>query len=107
MAYTPTNWSTGDTITATKLNKLENGVANSGGRKYPTVTVNITHKTEDHSWFSFGYAKYENGSYNALSVRSSSSNSSISSWYMAAKYDETMTGAQTISFISPRTISFS
>ena len=30
MAYTPTNWTTGDTITATKLNKLENGVANAG-----------------------------------------------------------------------------
>ena len=31
MAYTPTNWTTGDTITATKLNKLETGVANAGG----------------------------------------------------------------------------
>ena len=30
MAYTPTTWNTGDTITATKLNKLENGVANAG-----------------------------------------------------------------------------
>ena len=31
MAYTPTVWQTGDTITAEKLNKLENGVANTGG----------------------------------------------------------------------------
>lgn len=31
MAYTPTNWATGDTVTATKLNKLEQGVANAGG----------------------------------------------------------------------------
>lgn len=30
MAYTPTTWATGDTVTATKLNKLENGVANAG-----------------------------------------------------------------------------
>lgn len=30
MSYTPTTWTTGDTITATKLNKLENGVANAG-----------------------------------------------------------------------------
>lgn len=30
MAYTPTNWQTGDTITAEKLNKLEDGVAQSG-----------------------------------------------------------------------------
>ena len=30
MGYTPTTWTTGDTVTATKLNKLENGVANAG-----------------------------------------------------------------------------
>lgn len=30
MAYTPTEWSTGDTITASALNKLESGVANAG-----------------------------------------------------------------------------
>lgn len=30
MAYTPTTWNTGDDVTATKLNKLENGVANAG-----------------------------------------------------------------------------
>lgn len=38
MSYTPTQWSTGDTITAEKLNKLENGIANSGG----SLIVNIT-----------------------------------------------------------------
>ena len=31
MSYTPTTWQTGDTITATKLNKIENGIANAGG----------------------------------------------------------------------------
>ena len=31
MAYQPTNWQCGDTITAEKLNKLEQGVANAGG----------------------------------------------------------------------------
>lgn len=31
MSYTPTTWTTGDTITATKLNKIEQGVANAGG----------------------------------------------------------------------------
>ena len=30
MPYEPTNWQTGDTITAEKLNKLENGVAGGG-----------------------------------------------------------------------------
>lgn len=31
MSYTPTEWETGQTITAEKLNKLEQGVANAGG----------------------------------------------------------------------------
>lgn len=31
MAYTPTNWKSGDVITSAKLNKLEEGVANAGG----------------------------------------------------------------------------
>lgn len=30
MSYTPTTWSTGDTITASALNKIENGIANGG-----------------------------------------------------------------------------
>lgn len=30
MSYEPTNWKTGDVVTSAKLNKLENGVANSG-----------------------------------------------------------------------------
>lgn len=30
MSYTPTVWANGDTITATKLNKMENGIADAG-----------------------------------------------------------------------------
>ena len=30
MGYTPTSWSTGDTITASALNKIEQGIANAG-----------------------------------------------------------------------------
>ena len=31
MSYTPTEWACGDTITAEKLNKLENGLAECCG----------------------------------------------------------------------------
>lgn len=31
MSYTPTEWKTGDIVTSTKLNKLEQGVASAGG----------------------------------------------------------------------------
>ncbi len=30
MAYTPTTWTTGDTITASAMNKIENGIAGAG-----------------------------------------------------------------------------
>ena len=30
MTYTPINWQTGDTITAAKLNNMENGIAGAG-----------------------------------------------------------------------------
>lgn len=38
MAYTPTTWNTGDDVTATKLNKIENGIANAGS----AVICNLT-----------------------------------------------------------------
>ena len=39
MAYTPTNWQDGDVITAEKMNKLEQGVAEGGGG---VLLVNVT-----------------------------------------------------------------
>lgn len=38
MAYTPTEWKTGDIVTAEKLNKLENGVSNGGDIELVTAT---------------------------------------------------------------------
>lgn len=37
MAYTPTNWVTGDTITAEKLNKAEQGIADASAYIIPVV----------------------------------------------------------------------
>ena len=38
MAYTPTTWTTGDTITATAMNKIENGIANAGSALIVTTS---------------------------------------------------------------------
>lgn len=38
MGYTPTTWTTGDTITATAMNKIEQGIA-GGGYNGPVVAV--------------------------------------------------------------------
>lgn len=39
MSYTPTTWTTGDIISASAMNKIENGIANAGGGG---VVVNVT-----------------------------------------------------------------
>ena len=44
MSYTPTTWTTGDTITATKLNKIENGIASAGG----ALICNFSFDGEDY-----------------------------------------------------------
>lgn len=41
MAYTPTEWNCGDTITAEKLNKLENGLAECCGGGTEVIDVKI------------------------------------------------------------------
>ena len=39
MSYTPTQWNTGDTITASALNKIEQGIANAGGATPFVITA--------------------------------------------------------------------
>lgn len=55
MAYEPTVWKSGDVITSTKLNKLENGVAEAGGGTGGGVLVVNATSTEtevvlDKTW---------------------------------------------------------
>lgn len=42
MSYTPTSWTTGDTITASALNKIEQGIADAGGGGAVIITDNGT-----------------------------------------------------------------
>lgn len=44
MSYTPNTWATGDTITAAKLNNIEQGIANAG---MPTAQVSISITNQD------------------------------------------------------------
>lgn len=48
MSYTPTSWSTGDTITAAAMNKIENGIANAGGGG--TLIVGLDGSQLDKTW---------------------------------------------------------
>ena len=51
MAYTPTTWTTGDTITASAMNKLENGVANAGSALIVTMDISgVLDKTYKDIW---------------------------------------------------------
>lgn len=42
MSYTPTTWTTGDTITATALNKIEQGIAGAGGGGWDAI-IHLEH----------------------------------------------------------------
>ena len=64
MSYEPTNWKTGDVVTAAKLNKLENGVAEGGGGGSGALIVNINTDLEtgvmtmDKTWHEIFDAPY-------------------------------------------------
>ena len=54
MSYTPTNWQTGDTITAEKMNNIEQGIVNA-----PKVAVvNISTEGFGSASHNFGYIFY-------------------------------------------------
>ena len=46
MSYTPTTWTTGDVITAAKLNNMEQGIASAGGGGGGGLVVEFTRTTE-------------------------------------------------------------
>lgn len=50
MSYTPTEWQNGDTVTAEKLNKLEQGVADAGGGGSGILIVHDTEGTLDKTY---------------------------------------------------------
>lgn len=45
MSYTPTTWAAGDTVTAVKLNKLEQGIASGG-----VLVVHYENGALDKTW---------------------------------------------------------
>ena len=55
MAYTPTVWANGDTIDATKLNKIEQGIA--GATSVPIIKVN-TNNVSGTVFVHFAYVTY-------------------------------------------------
>lgn len=74
MSYTPTEWNTGDTITASALNKIENGIANAGSALIVTSSYiggeNTMDKTvqEIHDALMSGTPVYYKYAYGTLGV---------------------------------------
>lgn len=54
MSYEPTQWKAGDTVTSAKLNKLEQGVANSSIQNNVILNINTTFENNiiilDKTW---------------------------------------------------------
>lgn len=66
MSYTPTTWTTGDTITASAMNKIEQGIANAGG--FAVVALSATgYNSSSHTFGSIGYAKRTNNVWSLIS----------------------------------------
>ena len=66
MAYTPTTWNTGDTITPSALNKIEQGIAEGGGGGWDAV-IRLTHGDDSGADTSANLTpSIVSGSYDAL-----------------------------------------
>lgn len=84
MSYTPTNWNTGDTITAAAMNKIENGIANAGGGDFFVVTE--SDGTLDKTWTEI-YTALSNGMMGKLLYVDAGYTAAITLLYLA-RYDE-------------------
>lgn len=62
MSYTKHNWVTGEVITASKLNNLENGVANAGG-------YDLVFRLNDEQLHAASSVTVESGSYAAAAAK--------------------------------------
>lgn len=67
MAYTPTTWNTGDDVTATKLNKIEQGIAGAGGG-CPYIHVTITGFSNNLNLGYFVIGKYDSQNHRYYSI---------------------------------------
>lgn len=68
MAYNPTTWTTGDTITATAMNKIENGIANAGGGNPVIKMVASNFSASTHICGEFLLCTLNNGVYYPAAV---------------------------------------
>lgn len=58
MSYTPHTWTTGETITASKMNNIEDGIQNGGGN--PLIRINHNWSSASH-YVSLALCEYDAG----------------------------------------------
>lgn len=64
MAYTPTTWASGDTIDATKLNKIEQGIASAGNM--PLIKMHTTALSTKAVHFAYATYNSSTGQYDVV-----------------------------------------
>lgn len=62
MAYTKQTWATGDTVTATKLNHMEDGIADGGGST-ASIFAHVTGLGSSVDFGTFWYVEEQNGAW--------------------------------------------
>lgn len=84
MAYTPTTWTTGDTITATAMNKIENGIADAGSGGGGVATVRLDAEGFNSNSKTFGHIMY--ALWDETFSRWLVTNDDSSTWYILHGY---------------------
>lgn len=59
MAYEPTQWRSGDTITSERLNKMEQGIAGSGSGEFYALHTTQTQTSDENESITITYSRVE------------------------------------------------
>ncbi len=87
MAYEPTQWRSGDTITSERLNKMEQGIAGGGSGEFYALHTTVTRNEDDTSIFSSVELR-EDGLPIILVVEKESSDMTEVMMLLLVKYDD-------------------
>lgn len=66
MSYTPTTWTTGDTITASAMNKIEQGIASAGNVMRGMILAPKDFNSASHMFGAIGYFKQINNRWESM-----------------------------------------
>lgn len=92
MAYEPTQWRSGDTITSERLNKMEQGIAGGGSGEFYALHTTVTATSDGNNNITYTYSSVElqeSGLPIFLVVEEEVSSATAVNIYHLVRYDDT------------------